>query len=284
MKAVVVFALILAVATATQLKLGFPKDDKSVSFNGGRVIRGEDATHGAAKYIVSISSSSERYAHSCGGSIINKEWVLTAAHCIMGNGKGVMLIAGLEDRNDLTNGQRRFTDYTAVHELYSGGVGPYDIALMHVTEPFVFNDSVQPIALPSREERMDGEAHLYGWGQVKAWQLGVAPKNLQHMDSDIVNFEECKAALPEDAPLAKSNVCSSPMDNNVSACNGDSGGPYVQEKNGVPVQVGVVSWGYIPCGVGGMPSVYTRVSSYVEWVATTQSNYYQQSRFCAAYL
>lgn len=283
MKAVLVFALILAVVSATQVRLGFPKDDKSVSLDG-RVIRGEEAEHGAAKYIVSISSSSARYAHSCGGSIINKEWVLTAAHCILGTGKGVMIYAGLEDRNDLTNGQQRFTDFTSVHENYSGGVGPFDIALMHVSEPFVFGEHVQAISLPAREEFIEGEAHLYGWGQVKAWQLGVAPKNLQHMDSDVLNYEECKAALPENAPLAESNVCSSPMENKVSACNGDSGGPYVQQLNGAIVQVGVVSWGYIPCGAAGMPSVYTKVSSYVEWIADQQSEFYKQKRFCAAYV
>lgn len=284
MKTAVAFALFLAVATAAEVKLGFPKDDKQVVLNHGRVIRGEAAPEGSAKYIVSISSSNKNYGHSCGGSIINKEWVLTAAHCIMGDGKNVMLYAGLHNRDNRENGQQRFTDFTAVHEKYSGGVGPYDIALMHVSEPFVYNEFVQPIALPFREELVTGNASLYGWGQVKAWQLGVAPKTLQTMATDIVNFEECKAALPEDAPLASSNVCSSPMENKLSACNGDSGGPYVQELNGVTVQVGVVSWGYIPCGTAGLPSVYTKVASYVEWIADVQSSFYKNRAFCAAYV
>ncbi|KAL5279666.1 hypothetical protein ACFFRR_003956 [Megaselia abdita] len=281
MKFAVVVSLFLAVVSA-DVHLGFPKDTGFV-VNDGRVIRGVNAVEGASKYIVSISASPTKYSHNCGGSIIDKEWILTAAHCIKGAGKGVMVYAGIYDKSNYTEGQQRFTDYTIVHPKYPGKVGPNDIALMHVSEPFEFNDKVQPVLLPSREEIVEGAVHLYGWGQTKAL-LPNSPKVLQTMETDVILYEQCKELLPETAPIHEVNVCSAPRDNKLSACNGDSGGPLVKETEGGVVQiVGVVSWGYIPCGNLGMPSIYTNVASYIEWIASAKADYYRGVAFCAKF-
>uniref|UniRef100_T1GS04 Peptidase S1 domain-containing protein n=1 Tax=Megaselia scalaris TaxID=36166 RepID=T1GS04_MEGSC len=192
-----------------------------------------------------------------------------------------MVYAGLYDKSNVTEGQQRFTDYTIVHESYPGKVGPNDIALMHVTEPFVFNDKVQPVLLPARKEVVEGDCHLYGWGQVKSL-LPISPKFLQTMETDIILYEECKELLPPNAPISEVNVCSAPRDNKLSACNGDSGGPLVKEtEDGLVQIVGVVSWGYIPCGNQGLPSIYTNVASYVDWIAIAKADYYKGIAFCA---
>jgi len=47
---------------------------------------------------------------------------------------------------------------------------------------------------------------------------------------------------------------------------GDSGGPLVQYEGRIPVQIGIVSWGVYPCGIARVPSVYTRVASFVDWI------------------
>ncbi|XP_034667700.1 lectizyme [Drosophila subobscura] len=275
MKFVIALSILVALLATVQAgKLSDKFAHLIPSFATGFVINGTEAEPHSAPYIVSLATKFDKHSHICGGTIINKEWILTAAHCIS-NPENMSAIAGLHTRalvDELT--QQRLIDFGRVHESYTGGVGPFDIAILHVSEPFVFNEWVQPAALPTREEVHEGESHLYGWGQPKSYVL-TAAKTLQTVTTELVNYEECADALPETAPLEPTNICSSSRQQSVSACNGDSGGPLVVETENAPSElVGIVSWGYIPCGLAQLPSVYTRVSAYVDWIQAKQTAYY----------
>ena len=271
MKVLVVLAVLLAVANASVLSNVAEKI--MPAFAQGYIIKGEDAVPHSAPYIVSLSSKFEKHSHICGGTLINKEWVLTAAHCIS-KPVGMGVVAGLHKRSEMDEKtQHREVDFGKIHENYSGGVGPYDIALLHVSTPFEVTEYVQIAVLPVREEVHTGLTHLYGWGQPKSYIL-TAAGTLQTVETDIVNYDECKERLPENAPLEPSNICSDSRQTSISACNGDSGGPLVVEHENAPSElIGIVSWGYIPCGLAQMPSVYTRVSAYVDWVRNIQAGY-----------
>jgi secreted trypsin-like serine protease len=42
--------------------------------------------------------------------------------------------------------------------------------------------------------------------------------------------------------------------------------------DGTSEVVGIVSWGIIPCGSIGSPTVYTKVSAYIDWIESIISN------------
>lgn len=63
-------------------------------------------------------------------------------------------------------------------------------------------------------------------------------------------------------PLNQKNVCTGPLSGGLSPCSGDSGGPLAQNGK----VIGVVSWGLSPCGSKGAPAVYSKVSSYIDFI------------------
>lgn len=240
------------------------------------IIDGDSAADKSAPYLVSLSVSSLAYAHSCAGAIIGKEWVLTAAHCVSelkqlaGDIVGLPVLAGLTDRSNVEEAQIRTIDFAFNHKQFTGVEGSEDIALLHVTPAFEFGASVKAAALPYKQEQFDGQTSAnYGWGLDDA-EASMYVKDLKVAKSDVLTSEECKEALPTDAPIGSNQICVK-----VAACFGDGGSPLVVEREGgISELIGITSWGYMPCGYNGRPTIYTAVSQYVDWIAEVQWAYY----------
>lgn len=240
------------------------------------IIGGETAANNAAPYLVSLSVSSIAYAHNCAGAIIGKEWVLTAAHCVnelkelAGEIVGLPVFAGLTDRRNIEQAQVRTIDFAFNHKQFTGLEGSDDIALIHVSPAFEFGATVHQISLPYINENFDGATSTnYGWGLNDPESILYA-NDLHVAKSDILSQEECKEALPSDAPINNKNICV-----RVTACYGDGGSPLVIERTGkVSELTGITSWGYLPCGYNNRPTVYTAVSEYIDWITEVQWAYY----------
>ena len=86
-------------------------------------------------------------------------------------------------------------------------------------------------------------------------------------------LEDCSPLQAEQVkPLTDTQVCAGGTLGEDS-CKGDSGGPLMsveqhpQRRTSQYFQIGIVSFGAIPCGAHTAPSVYTRVSKYLDWIS-----------------
>ncbi|XP_017853902.1 chymotrypsinogen A [Drosophila busckii] len=243
-----------------------------------RIIDGNDVQGvDNAPYLVSLSLTAKTYAHQCAGAIIGKRWVLTCAHCVEelrkfnGDIKGSAIYAGLMNRSNVKEAQVRYVDFASTHRLFNGAAGSDNIALLHVSESFVYSARVQQIALPDLLEDYSGKTAIaYGWGLTHADDAEYS-KELQYAFAPLLNSSDCQQLLPKDAPLSRQQVCAQ-----VTACYGDGGTPLVYWPIHGPAElVALGSWSYMPCGYAHRPTVYTSVPAYVDWIYQVISAYYQ---------
>ncbi|XP_073822133.1 phaedra 1 [Musca autumnalis] len=238
----------------------------------GRVVGGTNAAANSAPFIVSIQYNG---VHYCAGSILNLNWIVTAAHCLTSSSSQVMgstLVAGsINVAGTASTTQTRSIDYYVVNDLYTGGTTPYDIGLVYTKTPFQWSSAVAPVTLPTSGTVPTGNGILYGWGSTSTTNTATYPSILQVATVPIISLASCESALgAKGSDVHSTNLCTGPLTGGVGICTSDSGGPLVQIVNGQNVLIGIVSWGKLPCGQANSPSVFVQVSSFITWIAQNQ--------------
>jgi secreted trypsin-like serine protease len=208
------------------------------------IVGGHNATQ-TYSFMVSLQSSSG--SHSCGGSLIKANWVVTAAHC------GTPAQVRIGSNNRTSGGTVARVSRRIAHP--SG-----DIALLQLSTSV----SQQPIAVAASSGAVGTQTRIIGWGQTCPTRgCGAAPVTLQELDTSIVNDSECSGG----GIAGSTEICTDNTGNTAGACYGDSGGPEIKQVNGVWQLIGATSRSGGSATCTREPSIYVDVPAFRSWIS-----------------
>ncbi|XP_026462226.1 trypsin 5G1-like [Ctenocephalides felis] len=214
-----------------------------------RIVGGHDTTIENYPYQVSLLFGN---THSCGGSLISRNWVLTAAHCISKEKYNVRVGSTIKEQGGVVHKVKAQYSHT-----FNQSTADFDYALLELETPVELNDKVQIIKIADEGSELKPGARLVvtGWGLTDP----APPTNiLQEVEVPFIPQEECEKAYP--GRLTDRMFCAGSEDGK-GICNNDSGGPIVFDG----VQYGIVSWSE-KCGHLGVPGVYAKISTARKWI------------------
>ena len=234
-----------------------------------KVLGGTDTLPGTWPWMAALLDASEPdlyFAQYCGGVLVGTSWVMTAAHCVdFVNPDDIDVAIGVRDLNNFT-GPRLAVRDIVVHPDFDPARLVNDIALLRLATPA----GVDPVTLfsgSSRDETppslLGQTTTLLGWGLYRT-SYPYFPSILQQVNLPVVSGAVCTSAFG--IPLESSQICAG-YQSGKDACRGDSGGPLVAWVDNQWVHAGLVSYGTDCVQEGGFYGVYTRTSSFIDFIS-----------------
>lgn len=131
--------------------------------------------------------------------------------------------------------------------------------------PFVWNAWIQAATLPAAGSVPSGATIIAGWGQTATGIFPPSATFLQKIQAPVVEWQACRNSLSNfGLDLQEEYMCTGPLTGGMGVCNGDAGGPVLQ--NGV--LLGVISFTTSPCAQVGSASVHANVATFRSWIET----------------
>ncbi|XP_067644857.1 collagenase-like [Eurosta solidaginis] len=226
-----------------------------------RIANGQTAVANQFPYQAGLELFDGEIWGFCGGSLINHEWVLTAAHCTL---DAVIVIVYLGSINHLDSIVRLEVDKCDIkdHPEYDMETFINDIALIKIPA-VTYSAAIQPVSLPkcviSFPTYVGKTVVASGWGHTSDTSTSCPPV-LQYANLKVISNKVCAEEYPD---IVTGMLCTSTV-NRIGHCDGDSGGPLVLANT--KLQIGIISFHSLDGCEDGLPAGHTRVTFYLDWI------------------
>lgn len=221
-----------------------------------RIVQGFEAAENQFPYQTYIRIyEPSGVVHICGGSIISRNFVLTARHCV-----------AIGELYEIHAGSIIRQSQPVVVKAYKSHLHPlYDVAVIELEQPLTFSDNVSPVRLPPRSwverDLTDRKAIVSGFGFTS--ESSGFPSRLLYAPQRIMSFADCKEIYGSNVNIE--NMCTESAGKNV--CYGDSGGPLVLTEDEIVFQIGTVSYGADRGCDAGYPSGFVQTTFILDFIA-----------------
>ncbi|KAJ8664968.1 hypothetical protein QAD02_006630 [Eretmocerus hayati] len=224
---------------------------------GVRIRGGEEAPPDIYHFVVSVMDKGH---HRCGGTIISKSVILTAAHCLDDTHPWDFSVRVGSLKMDSGGNVYRVVNYVRPREYHTDRFSTkYDVALLKLESPLPTDGKIKPVKLYWPKEEVAAEGTIVtsvGWGLT--WSPEDNLKTLRYVHFPLLSSNRCAYHLRNYLGLIGQLCAWSP---GKAACRGDSGGPLLLGDR----QIGIASVA-LDCPGGSLPTIYTDVTFFRDWI------------------
>ena len=266
-------AMLLALAAAVPVFAAeepAPEDEGTIQ---PQIVGGEPVPGGKYPFVAALldtrTRGSDYQKQFCGGTLIDQDSVLTAAHCVdeVPRPARLQVVVG-RTTLDSDQGQKRGVTAIARHPRYvplgvRGGSRDFDAAVLQLDDPVT---GIEPVKLPATTqnafEKAGRKLTIAGWGNTRQQSESLDepdryPNRMQEAEVPVVSDRTAKRTYREE--YSKDLMVAAGREGK-DTCQGDSGGPMFERTDRGRYQVGITSFG-AGCRARNFPGVYTEVNN-----------------------
>jgi trypsin len=224
------------------------------------IVGGTSASAGEFPFIASLQVSGR---HICGGTLINSNTIVTAAHCstqaVIGSVSNLRVRLG--SLTTTSGGTTSAVSAVYRHPNYVASNNDNDVAIWKLSTPISAGGNIAYASLPASGSDVSAgtTVTVAGWGATR--EGGSASSSLLKVSVPVVSRSSCQTAYADET-ISNNMICAGTTAGGKDSCQGDSGGPLVNASKGL---VGIVSWGY-GCARPNLPGVYSRVGTLLSFI------------------